>query len=552
MELLSEKYAHQMHGVLNCYDRIVIAGHLQPLSYAKGMTGYLYREKIRIFDYAKVFAEPLRELVRENAEMIAKTQGVEIEFVSKSRQIRKETRIRQVIEKRGDYPGLVHILSAMEACTAYMPWHDKQSHKTFVKTKQGKCLHYYFYFIDEELGLCYLRVPTWSPFRLQFYCNGHNWLASHLRQHEIGYVQQDNAFLQIDDFEKANELALALDVEHLHAKLDHYAQIYCPVVTQLGLFYSWSLMQIEYATDLVFKEQRTLQAIYPHLLETLIQAVKPADIATFLGRKLHGNFQDELGNRFSERLEGRCIRHRMGAASIKMYDKFEIVLRIETTVSNVSFFSQRRQVHHRDGTTSIKWAPMKKSIYSIPALQEQLLAVNQRYHKFISAIETPDVGVKKLQKLTEIKRVNDRRYKGFHLLTEEDASLFRTLLRGEFVIQGFTNKTLRQHLSHLNAGQATRLLKRLRVHGLVKRVGRRYKYYLTELGRQASTMRVLQNYEKKKGCEGSDFRIALPCGMIKLATKAATRAEAIHGQYTINRSRRRTAASDRIALLVQR
>ena len=35
---------------------------------------------------------------------------------------------------------------------------------------------YYFYFIDEDYGLCYLRVPTWAPFRLQFYCNAHNWL----------------------------------------------------------------------------------------------------------------------------------------------------------------------------------------------------------------------------------------------------------------------------------------------------------------------------------------------------------------------------------------
>ena len=27
----------------------------------------------------------------------------------------------------------------------------------------------YFYFIDKYFGLCYLRVPTWSPFRLQYF-----------------------------------------------------------------------------------------------------------------------------------------------------------------------------------------------------------------------------------------------------------------------------------------------------------------------------------------------------------------------------------------------
>lgn len=123
--------------------------------------------------------------------------------------------------------------------------------------------------------------------------------------------------------------------------------------------------------------------------------------------------------------------------SIKMYDKFRIVLRIETTVTDVSFFKHYRQVHHRDGTTTTQWAPMKKTIYSLPALQENLLAANHRYLKFIADVQTSEVGVKKLHQLTETVEENQHRYKGFNLLSEEDASLFRLLLRGEFFIQGF-------------------------------------------------------------------------------------------------------------------
>ncbi|MCK4472636.1 MAG: MarR family transcriptional regulator, partial [Anaerolineae bacterium] len=269
---------------------------------------------------------------------------------------------------------------------------------------------------------------------------------------------------------------------------DSFAQQYCPVVADLGLEYSWSIMQAEYATDLIFKRQQTLQAFYPHLLETLIQAVKPADIATFLGRKMHGNYQGEMGNRFNERWLGTRIKHHMGPVAIKMYDKFNIVLRLETTTVDVSFFKQYRQVQHQDGTTTTKWAPMKKTIYSLPALKEALLAANQRYLKFISEVETPKVGVQKLHLLTETKTENDRRYKGFNLLSEEDASFFRLLTRGEFFISGFTNKSIRRHLPHKNSGQVSRLLKRLRVHRLIKKVGRRYKYYLTEFGRQVVMM----------------------------------------------------------------
>jgi hypothetical protein len=487
-KLLSDKYREQVRGVLQCFDRVIISGHLHPLCYAKGITGYLCRRGIRIFDYATAFAEPLREAIRAQAQALAAEHGVEIEFIRRSQSLRKEDRIQEILATRGDQPGLVHIFAAMERCPAYRPWHDKSTHHTYLQSTESKCLHYYFYFIDEDLGLCYLRVPTWCPFRLQFYGNGHHWLANQLRQRGIAFVQQDNAFLDIADFDTANELAAQLDVNRLHAKLDQYARLYCPVVTELDLQYSWSIMQAEYATDLVFKQQATLQAIYAPLLATLIQAVKPADIATFLGRKLHGHYQGELGNRFNVRLLGSRIKHQMGPVTIKMYDKLQIVLRMETTVNDVSFFQHYRQVQHQDGTTTTRWAPMKKTIYSLPALQETLQAANQRYLKFVSDIETPEVGVAKLTQLTVTQVENGHRYKGFNLLAEEDASLFRLLLRGEFFISGFTNQRLRQHLPHLSAAQLTRLLKRLRVHGLIKKVGQRYKYYLTEFGRQVATM----------------------------------------------------------------
>jgi hypothetical protein len=55
----------------------------------------------------------------------------------------------------------------MEPCSTYKPWHNKQTGKTYLVPDDGKCLHYYFYFVDEDLGLCHARVPTWLPCRLQ-------------------------------------------------------------------------------------------------------------------------------------------------------------------------------------------------------------------------------------------------------------------------------------------------------------------------------------------------------------------------------------------------
>jgi hypothetical protein len=118
-----------------------------------------------------------------------------------------------------------------------------------------------------------------------------------------------------------------------------------------------------------------------------------------------------------------------------------------------------------------------------------LQAVTKRYLKFISEIETSGVGVDKLHRLTETQQDdNGRRYKGFNLLSEEDASFFQLLNSGEFVVAGFSNKALRHRLPEKNSGQITRLLRRLREHGLIKRVGKRYRYYLTDFGRQVTLM----------------------------------------------------------------
>lgn len=487
MKLLTEQYSKLISGVLSCYDRIVIHGTLQGFSHSEGMTKFLNYNHIRIFDYAK-FAEKLRDKLRKNAEHIAKENGIEIEFIKRNKDFRKENRIKDILKKRGNHSGLVHIFSAMEPCPMYKPWYNKTTHKTYLKYAPGKCIHYYFYFIDDELGLCYIRVPTWCPFRLQIYFNGHNLLANALDKRFIKYTLMDNAFVSIDDFPEAQILSDRLTVNTIHRKLDLFAELYCPIIKEFNLHYRWSIMQVEYATDIIFKRQKDLKPIYENLTHTAIHTVKPNNIATFLSRKLNGNYQDEIGNNFNTRIQGTRVKHTMGSVSIKIYDKFGLILRIETTVNDVSFFKHYRKVEHRDGTSSMKMATMKKGIYSLSPLSELLVAANFRYLRFISAIDDRSSSIKTLNKISKKVVINNRSYKGFNLFDENDQVLFEAILSGEFNISGFQNKHLKQKLSNKKSSQISIILKRLRSHGLIKKIGRTYKYYVTKLGLKLITM----------------------------------------------------------------
>lgn len=494
MASLIERHREQIVGVLSCFDRVVIRGTLPSVCHAQAMATLLDSRGIRLFDYAKQFAEPLREAIRRHAEKVAAEAGIEVEYIKRPKGFRKEDRIAEILAHRGTHPGLVHVFSVMELCSSYRPWHDKRTGNTYLRPDGGKCVYYYFYFIDRVFGLCFLSVPTWCPFRAQFYFNGHNWLASKLRAAGVSFTLQDNAFAEIGDWKKAQDLSDELIVTELHTHMDAAVTRYLPDLAPLGR-YHWSIAQAEYATDLVFRSRDDLGPLYDHLLRTAIHAIKADDIATFLGRAPATPLKHESGGDFSIRIHGTRVRHYLGPASIKMYDKHGFILRVETTINDVTFFRHHRMVEQHDGQRVMKLAPLKKSIYSLcPDLASLSRAANDRYIQFLSAIDDPTPGLKVLSKISDSVEEREHHYRGFNLFDDDDQSIFEVLCRGEFFIHGFRNRSLREHLGRFRSSQVSRLLKRLRLHGIIKKVGKTYKYYLTELGRHVAVAGLTLKY----------------------------------------------------------
>jgi hypothetical protein len=483
MTIIPDRYAPLVVGTLDCLDRVVLLGTLPGACHSEGMASFLYSHDVLLKDYP-LFAKPYTDKIRDHVKQVADESGIEITFVKSPKNFRKETHVQNVLQERGDAPGIVCILSAMETCRIFKYCYSRETGRNWLQSRESRCVHYYIYLMHEEFGLCYLRIPTWLPTTLQFYCNGHSWLANQLRTQNISFKMLDNAFIQIDDWQKAQKLADAFPVERLHRVLDEFVEKYCPSMREFSDSYHWSIMQAEYATDIVFKSQADLEPIYKSLVYTALHTVKPENVATFLAKKLNVSFEGEAGNDYQTRKEGTRIKHRFGSASIKMYDKQSIVLRIETTINDVSFINHYRTVEHRDGTEERKIAPMKKSIYSLPDLQAFCQAANRRYIEFLWQLDDPTPGLKKVEKISEPVEHNERSYRGFNLFSGDDLDMLIAIVRGEFAMTGLRNAWLRKVIPHLTGAQVSRLLKRLFLHGLIKKAGRSYKYHLTTLGRQ--------------------------------------------------------------------
>lgn len=482
---LLARYEGDIEGVLGCFDRLVVTGTLTEVAHPEAMRAVLYREGIRCFDIGQ-FAEPLRQRIRDNAVEQARAAEVEVEYLARSKGVRKEDLVAKVLKRRGNHPGLVHVLSVMEACAVFKPWHDKVTGKTGVKMVPGKCGTYYFYLIDPELGLMYVRVPTWLPCRLQIYFNVHHWLAAKLRAEGIDFEMEDNAFVRISDWKRAQELASGFSVQEWESKFHSLAARFAPVVEKFSRGYHWSVMQVEHSLDVVFKKREVLTPLYEEISRQAVLAIRVPEMARFWGKRYSP--EAEAQSDFKTLVEGTRIKHSLGRQSIKMYDKGGRVLRIEATSNDITFFRHHRKVVSRNGQQEYKMAALKKSIYSLSDVVGILSAACLRYLDFIGTLEDQTKARLDLDHISApVRDPSDRSWRGFNLFLKEDHAVLLAILRGEFTINGLSNKRLRALLPEKSSGQIARILRRLRLHHLIKRVGHTYRYYLTSLGRRLIT-----------------------------------------------------------------
>jgi len=75
----------------------------------------------------------------------------------------------------------------------------------------------------------------------------------------------DHAFVQMSDWQRAQRLANGFSLRALQRKLDDLAERFCPVGKRFAHGYHFSLMQVEYALDIVFKKAEALQPIYEEI-----------------------------------------------------------------------------------------------------------------------------------------------------------------------------------------------------------------------------------------------------------------------------------------------
>jgi hypothetical protein len=195
---------------------------------------------------------------------------------------------------------------------------------------------------------------------------------------------------------------------------------------------------------------------------------------------------------------------RIGKNGIKMYDKFGLILRIETVINNPYGFLVRRH-GNRKGQRVIGWFPMTKGVTGLHRFAQVARSANHQYLTALSVANDPAPAQQLLRLCTRRLQHQQRSYRGFNPAADEDIRRFKALLQGQHHLHGFQNADVRAVLypdaptdptsQRRLAGRVRRYLKRLHVRGLLARIPHSRRWRVTVKGHSFMAMAIKHHDE---------------------------------------------------------
>ena len=499
MKLFLQRIGSKIKGTLSGFDRVRFRGTIRWLSSKRGMGAYLGTMKILLKDFTD-WGKARTNEIELATQKLAENAKRPMIYLSSSN-TRKETLALDIARADNVAEGLIAVFKCVEPCWSFKVGPNAETKKLELRYVPSKCSHLYFYQLDQQLGLIHLRLQMWAPFSIHVCMNGREWLARTLQRKGIGFQQRDNCFVEIDDLTRAQELAsLQLQTnwsEMLDGLVSRFHPAHQTMFATRPLDYYWSAEETEWATDVMFRSPKALASVYPNLLRHGITTFGSSDVLRFLGQfPVVRSADREIVSSIRTRPEGTRIKHASGSNSIKMYDKQQFVLRVETTINDPR---DLRVFRSKEGDPNGKksWQTLRKGVADLHRRAEISQKSNERYLEAMAAVEHDEPLGTTVQSICKPAEFKGRRVRALQPLSPDDGLLLATVIRAEFAINGFRNRDLRRHLFNDAASdpaevkrqtaKITRQLRMLRGHGLIQKIPQTQRYTMTEKGRQAVT-----------------------------------------------------------------
>src|ERR1043166_4980820 len=415
MELFTQLFGDLLTFVYHCFDRIVIHGYLSGLSRPEQVV-YFFREVLGMPAVSKEVLGRRTEDYRDWVEVFARNHKIPMEWAEKG--LRKEDHVLPALhrmEKRGAY-GVYFIFKSMEQGRTFritVPKYPTQDpNHRILAHQRSRFTHYYFYISDEVLGPIIVRVASFFPFHATYWLNGHSFIAQQLQRAGIGFRQNDNAFLEVDDAAALQAAADRLSPAMIRKQLDYWTLIVGPKFSkkergQMNLSRFYSTAQTGYGRHFIFKRHFPIHKIFERSCEIGLWRLTANRISEIFGVRLNKRLCGKLATIIDQIEHGHpAFRAYWKNAFLKQYEKFSRYLRNELCSNNLRDFGLKKGLDHLD------------------AVRKRFLIVTDRFARFQAQRLSVHVDFPLLHRLALPITIGSVRYPGIKI---QDTSIIRLL-----------------------------------------------------------------------------------------------------------------------------
>ena len=461
---------------IECVDRVYLNGYVKHLQLAGGLITFI-REQMGFPIPSPMVLPPFTQAFRKAVEKYAQEQGLSIVDFAKGED--KDEKAQACLAKYNNKRGVVLIGKAQEKALGYKG--QRKDHGTkvwFEYSRQSlNVTYYYFYILDEEFGLFFIKVCTYFPFDVKVCFNGHEWAKQQLRKEGIGFETLHNGFLSCANPERLQVICHQLDAVKIQALFDRWVeQLPWPISPQqraAGYAHQLSIWQLEASRTQVFQDPEQGWALVEALIRDNLDLGRPDRVSLIFERKVTKATPSEFHTRVLREGVQPIIRIHYKHSALKQYLKDGRALRTEMVFNNTLDFGVLRGLRH------------------FAELVELGCHFNDRLLEQEQISQDCFLSLQEMRKLSQSSLTEDgQRTSALRFADPRSMAVLEVLACHAYIPKPISNHSLRVAIAQrlegvlntYSSAQMTYDLRRLRLKGLIERIKKSHRYRLTDLG----------------------------------------------------------------------
>jgi hypothetical protein len=419
----------------------------------------------------------ITERFLSNIQRYADQQGVPIISFEKGQ--RKEDVAAEYLERFQGREGLLFIGKAQEKVRTFRTQGRRnargETYPWIVETT-AMVNQYYFYGVDEDFGLFFLKYSSYFPYGSKLCFNGHEYLKCQLAKEGIGYEELANGILSCENPKRMQQLADRLSPRRIRTFLRKWQRrLPCPfrpVEEQAGYQYEVSMTQVEFALTQIVDRPVSGRIFFEEVLRENLDLGRPQSIQLIFDRRVTKRTPGQFRSRVVCHGVIPSLRIDYKTNGIKQYFKEGRGLRTELTVQNPYDFGVGRKLENLSALRDRGFATTRRVI-DVQKTSQDFAMSEELFREVISP-----------------KTVNGQRASALKFGDPVVFALLSVLILFRVLPCGFRSRDLREHVAWLlgenpnqwTQGRLTYQLRRLRLHGLIEREQGSQRYVVTERG----------------------------------------------------------------------